>query len=146
MKSLQGMIADGKSAAMAHFAMSSMLLVDGREKEGQWHLQQSLKLEPGMAVVCNNLAWIMLKGDKEQWDEALSLATQAVRSQPDYPNFRDTLGTALMRKERYEEAIVEFERILTVIDDKKSIHRKLAICYRKIGQPEMAKVHSERMQ
>ena len=142
---LRDMIVDGKSAAMAHFALSSILLLDGDANESQSHLRQAFKLDAKMPVVCNNLAWIMANNSNvNQLAEAYQLASQAVAAEPNNAEFRDTLGSVLMKQEKYEEAITEFERVLPAAGSKKPVHRNLAICYEKLGRKEMAKSHAEK--
>jgi Tfp pilus assembly protein PilF len=58
--------------------------------------------------------------------------------------FRDTLGLVLMKQEKYEEAITEFEKVLPAAGSKKPVHRNLAICYQKLGRLEMAKSHADK--
>ena len=144
-KLLRDMIVEGKSAAMAHVALGSILLLDGDSKESQSHLRQAFKLDTKMPVVCNNLAWLLVNSaDSKQLDEAYQLATQAVAAQPNNAEFRDTLGLVLMKQEKYEEAITEFEKILPAAGSKNPVHRNLAICYQKLGRLEMAKSHADK--
>ena len=142
---LRDMIVEGKSSAMAHFALSSVLLLDGDANESESHLRQSFKLDARMPVVCNNLAWILANNSNaNQLAEAYQLATQAVSAEPKNAEFRDTLGLVLMKQEKYEEAIAEFEKVLPAAGSKKPVHRNLANCYQKLGREEMANSHAEK--
>jgi len=142
---LHDMIEEGKSAAIAHFALSSILLMDGDAKGSESQLRKSLKLDPMTAVVCNNLAWSLANNsESNQLEEAYQLATKAVAADPRNAEFRDTLGFVLMKQEKFEEAITEFERALPSAVLKKPVHINLAICYEKLGRQEMAKSHAEK--
>jgi tetratricopeptide (TPR) repeat protein len=145
-KLLRDMIVEGKTAAMAHFALSSILLLDGEAKESESHLRQAIRLDAKMPVVCNNLAWILThQTELNQLDEAYQLATLAVAAEPRNAEFRDTLGIVLMKQEKYEEAITEFEKVMPSVADKTPVHRNLAFCYEKLGRKEMAKSHAEKV-
>jgi Tfp pilus assembly protein PilF len=129
---------------MAHFALGSLLWTDGKIEDSNWHLRQSFKIDPKMPLVCNNMAWMIAHSESGQLDEAMDLVKQALLVQPDRAEFRDTLGVILMKQEKYDEAIAEFEAILSNPALKKSIHRNLAICYQKIGKSSLAKAHAEK--
>lgn len=141
---LEEMITDGKSPAMAHFALSSILLNEGEFDNAQFHLRQSFTQDPNMAVVCNNLAFLLANMTTPELDEALELATQAVKQNPKMPDFRDTLGTVLMKQGKFVEAIAELELALATISNKKPVHQKLAAIYEQMGQPNLAKMHAEK--
>jgi tetratricopeptide (TPR) repeat protein len=142
---LRDMIVNGKSAAMAHFALGSIFLMDGDANEAKAHLRQAFNLDSKMPVVCNNLAWILAhNSDSNQISEAYQLSMQAVAADPTNTEFRDTLGIVLMKQEKFEEAITEFERALPKAVSKKPIHRNLAICYDKLGRIEMSQSHAEK--
>lgn len=141
---LEEMITDGKSPAMAHFALSSILLNEGEYDNAQFHLRQSFTQDPNMAVVSNNLAFLLANMAVPELDEAYELATQAVNQNPKMPDFRDTLGTVLMKQGRFVEAIAEFELALASISNKKPVHQKLAAIYEQMGQANLAKLHAEK--
>lgn len=141
---LADLIVEGRATAMAHFALGSLLWTDGKIEDSNWHLRQSFKIDPKMPLVCNNMAWMIAHSESGQLDEAMDLVKQALLVQPDRAEFRDTLGVILMKQEKYDEAIAEFEAILSNPALKKSIHRNLAICYQKIGKSSLAKAHAEK--
>ncbi len=141
---LEDMIASGNNTALAHFALSSILLIDGNSDAAQFHLKQAFHLDKQLPVVCNNLAWLLAASDASKLKEALALSEQAVKANPKQANFRDTLGTIYMKLERDQEAITELELALPNLPNKKDVHRKLAILYGRIGQTNLASLHSEK--
>ncbi len=141
---LEGMIVDGKNIALAHWAMSSILLIDGKPDAATMHLRQAMQIDNRFPAVSNNLAWILATRNPPMLDEAYELASQAVEANPNSPTYRDTLGTVLLRQGKTVEAITQFEKAMEHIKDKKQIHRKLAAAYQSIGQIGLAKMHADR--
>jgi tetratricopeptide (TPR) repeat protein len=73
--------------------------------------RRSLARNPDSAVVANELAWCLAvapgRGDPE---EAIRWARTAVEREPGNPSYRNTLGAALYRGRRFQEAVPELER------------------------------------
>ncbi len=62
-----------------------------------------LEMEPSNAEFLNNLAWI-LSEHRQQYDEALELATRAIRLRPDDAHALDTHGIICFHLGRFDEA------------------------------------------
>ena len=107
-----------------------------------FHIEKAFQLDPRFAVVANNLAWI-LANDEENKDleRAYELSKDVVEHFPRNPLFRDTYATVLMEQEKYQEALVEFEKALATIKGKKNVHTKLAFIYGELGMVDMKEVH-----
>jgi tetratricopeptide (TPR) repeat protein len=56
------------------------------------------------AMTCNNVAWVAAKNHR-RLDDALDLATLAVRAEPESTTYRDTLAEILFLLGRKEEAL-----------------------------------------
>jgi tetratricopeptide (TPR) repeat protein len=143
-KLLEEMIVDGKHAATAHFALSSVLTIDGKSAESMQHLEQAFRLSPNMPAVCNNLAWMLASGNPPKLDEALELSQKAVQAVPEAASFRDTLGTILLAQGKYKEAITQLEIVLSQNSSETKLHSKLAKAYEGMGNLEIAKMHREK--
>lgn len=141
---LEAMIADGKSPALAHFALGTVAMVDGNQKDAIWHLKQAFLLDKQIPMVCNNLAWIMAHSDTPDLENAILLSRTAVEKFPNDPEFRDTYGTILAKQGKLQESVAEFESLLATISDKGKIHKKLAQIYSRLGQTSLAQMHEER--
>lgn len=141
---LEEMIADGNNTALAHFALSSIFIVDQKIEAAQIHLRQAFLLDNQIPIVCNNLAWLLAVANPPKLEEALALAEQAVKVDPERPNFRDTLGTIYMKLDRNQEAITELEMVLPKVETKKEVHLKLAVLYERVGQKNLATIHAEK--
>ncbi len=68
--------------------------------------------------------------------------SSAVEQSPDEPLFHQTLGTVLMRQEKFVEAIGELEQSLRGAIDEGTVHEKLAIAYQKIGNGTQSLIHA----
>lgn len=132
-----------RSPALAHFALSSFYLVDRDATTAEQHLWQSNRLDGGLAVVSNNLAWILAHHDQPDLEKSMELALEAVKAAPNEPRFIDTYATVLLKQGRFDQAITQFESILPFVPDKRSVHRKLADAYRQAGQLSLAQRHQE---
>jgi tetratricopeptide (TPR) repeat protein len=138
---LENMLVEGQSPALVHFALSSLYQIDGDSTLVERHLRQAYQLNPNVPMVMNNLAWMFAHKEEPNLHQALEMAQTAVQMQPNDPVFRDTLATILMKQERFEEAIANFEAILGRAKNKKEIHDKLATIYRKLEMKDLARMH-----
>jgi serine/threonine protein kinase/WD40 repeat protein len=71
------------------------------------HYRREVKANPDAAGACNNLAWAYLVAPEALRDvkAALPLAEKAVRLASNNADYRNTLGVAYYRAERYREAV-----------------------------------------
>jgi tetratricopeptide (TPR) repeat protein len=145
-KLLEDFIVSGKNAAIAHFALSSIKIMEGDSEAAKVHLEQSFQLSPTMPAVCNNLAWMLANTSPPKLDEALTLAQKAVAAVPDAGSFRDTLGTILLFQEKHSEAITHLEIALSRGVTDKKLHGKLAQAYLALGNREIAQLHAAKSQ
>ena len=84
------------------------------EREDRWELaeadfRKALELNPGQPQVLNYLGYSFVEMNTNM-DEALDLIEQAVEGRPDSGFITDSLGWALYRLGRYNEAVVHMER------------------------------------
>ena len=78
----------------------------------EWY---SKAAEQGNKRALNSLAWIYhLMGD---YEKALPWAEKAIEARPDDPNVIDTLATVYEDLNRYDEALVQFERCLKLYEE-----------------------------
>ena len=140
---LLNLVTGDKPSAMAHFALGNLYESEGDSKKAVWHLKQSYELDNRSLAVANNLAWMLAHGQEPDLDQALELANNVLKVAPGNPEFLDTLGSIYLKRGEYESAIVSFEKSLPRVLDKAAVHKKLAICYRAIDRPELAKLHEK---
>ncbi|WP_044255852.1 hypothetical protein [Rhodopirellula sp. SWK7] len=137
------MVTSGQGAALAHFALSDLYGIERNAEQMQWHAEKAYSMDPGLTVVANNLAWLLAHAEDPDLDRAMELARDVVKTAPNQPEYLDTLGTVLMKRGEYDDAIDVLERALPAISSKKNVHEKLAFLYEKIGQDTIADMHNQ---
>jgi tetratricopeptide (TPR) repeat protein len=83
----------------------------GRKTEAIAAYRQAYSLAHDNPVVLNNLAYLLADTGGDL-DEALKMAQQAQRSNPDVPNFSDTLGWIYAKKNMQDSAIQIFNNLV----------------------------------
>ncbi len=141
---LKTLLSEGRSPALAHFALSGIYELQGNESKAQFHIFQSYRLDSNFPLVTNNLAWILANSEQPDLPKAYELVQNAIVADPGDQRFLDTRATILMKQGKTHDAIAEFEAILAVASDKVSIHRRLVELYGKLDILDMAKMHSEK--
>lgn len=92
-------------------------------------------------VVVNNLVSLLTdhRTDKESLDRAVAMA-QILRSSP-VPQFRETLGWALVLSGNTREGLGLLERVATELGDVSTVQYHLGMAYAKAGQKDLAAKH-----
>lgn len=140
---LEQQLTNGQSMAMTHFSLGFANWVDGNRDNAVWHTERALALEPKMTEVMNNYAWMLAHANSPDLERALTLIDAALEKNPDELRFRDTKGVVLMKLERWEEALTEFESILPRVEQRNraTIHGNLAEIYAALGRASLAERH-----
>lgn len=136
-------LAEGRAAALCHFALSNIELYEGDQKQAEWHIDKAFELNNNLPSIANNLAWMLAHSNEPNIPRALELAEDVVARNPTDVQFRDTLAHILSLAEDYERAAFEFEKVLSMSSGENHVHRKLAEIYRKLGQVEIALQHEK---
>ena len=128
-------------------ASPEALLVLGSEftrrnqyREAAVLLELALQLRPQAAEIKNNLAWALLRLNRDL-ERALQLATEAVNQRPGNAHLRDTRGQILVRLGRYRAALADLEHALALLGRNPRLHRALATAYENLGMPELSDKH-----
>ncbi|MDJ0869998.1 MAG: tetratricopeptide repeat protein [Myxococcota bacterium] len=90
--------------APLRFTLGTLYEVSGDRELAIEQYEEAVRLNPGLAVAKNNLAYLMVEEGKNL-DRALDLAQEAKALLPDSPNAADTLGWVLLKKGIPEAAI-----------------------------------------
>jgi serine/threonine protein kinase/WD40 repeat protein len=105
--------------------------------------RHEVKVNPDNASACNSLAWVYLTGPTELRDvkAALPLAEKAARLEPGNAMYRNTLGVAYYRAERYREAVDRLRPNLARQDDRGLAWDLyfLAMSYHRLGETTRAR-------
>lgn len=135
-------VAEGKEPALAHLALGNLCWIERDNPSALFHFERAIALNKKLAVVMNNLAWLLAHDeDRKDLDRAMALVNAALAEQPANASFLDTRGTVHMKKAEYKEALNDLEIALRGIANAAPLHAKLAEIYTALGQGEMAKQH-----
>ncbi|MCE2397075.1 tetratricopeptide repeat protein [Candidatus Poribacteria bacterium] len=97
--------------AAGHYQLGSIYHKKGEAEKAIESFETALQLRPNFAPACNALAWLYAESEKNI-DEAISLATRAVKLKPT-ASYWDTLAYALYKAQRYKDAAAA---IATAVD------------------------------
>ncbi|HBJ34964.1 MAG TPA: hypothetical protein DDZ51_09435, partial [Planctomycetaceae bacterium] len=142
---LEQQIAQGNSIAIAHFALGTAKWIDGGHDEAVWHTERAIQLQPSMTDVANNLAWLLAHGQSPDLQRALAMIETALAKRPGDCRYLDTRGTILMKLQRWNDALADFESILPLVPPKArpGVHQNLAEIYAAVDKPEIARLHRD---
>jgi tetratricopeptide (TPR) repeat protein len=144
LKSILGrVIAEAEQPAMAHLAMGNLCWLEDDRTAASFHFERAMDIREDMALVMNNLAWLIADDEEPDLERALGLVNSALEQQPDSPNFHDTRGTIYFHQEKWMEALKELEPALKGLKNKAEPHRKLATIYKELGHLQISEHHSQ---
>ena len=101
--------------------------------EAEADFRKALELNPGQPQVLNYLGYSLVE-QHEKLDEALSMIEQAVAAQPQSGYIIDSLGWALYKLGRYEEAVVHMERAAELMAVDPVVNDDLGDVYWAVGR------------
>ncbi len=138
---------NNRESATLHLIVGSLYELQGRQDEAVERYEDAIRLDPGLAVAKNNLAYLLAERGGNL-DRALDLAQEAKSLLPDNPNTADTLGWVLYKKRVPSAAIGylrEAEGGMPPDDPNLGLVRHhLALAYEADGQPARAREVLER--
>ncbi len=142
---LEQSIVEGKATAFGHFTLGGMLWQADQRERALFHMEQSFKLDPRFMDAANNLAWMLATQDKPDLERADALIREALKLSPSNISYLDTLTEVLVKQSQWRDALVVLEKLYprSVPRQRKDLHRRLAMVYENLGQPELAKLHRE---
>jgi tetratricopeptide (TPR) repeat protein len=141
-KVLARVVAEGKQPALAHLALGNVCWMEGDTDGAVFHFERSLSINPKLAVVMNNLAWLVSHDEKKpDLERAMAMINSALQEEPENGSFLDTRGTIYMLMDKNKEALDDLEKSLQTVKDVAAVHAKLAALNEKLGRTEMAEQH-----
>lgn len=145
-KDLEELVAEGNSTPFAHFSLGSIEWVEGDAESALWHLEKAYLLDANLLEVGNNLAWVLASSEEPDLERANKLASSVVEKAPSQSRFRDTLAMILKKQERWDDALLEYERVLVQSsgEKKREIHGHLAELYDRLGRTSLGEMHRRR--
>ncbi|MBA3311889.1 MAG: tetratricopeptide repeat protein [Planctomycetaceae bacterium] len=140
---LEGLLAAGEQPPAVHMALGLKSWRGADLDKAQWHFERAYELDPTLAGVANNLAWVLSHQKNADLERALEIIDPIVERFPDVAHFRDTRGEIYLRMNRWNDALQDLERALPSLRENPRIHESLASVYEGLDQPEMAKRHRQ---
>jgi tetratricopeptide (TPR) repeat protein len=133
-------IADGgPTAAMLHFFMGMDCWQRGKKLEAEQHYALAFEASSNVPTVANNMAMILIVGEKPDPERALAIIQPIADRYPNNASFRSTRANALLKLKRYKEAAADLEAALPYIPSKRNTRLALAEAYRGMGMESLAK-------
>jgi tetratricopeptide (TPR) repeat protein len=149
LEALESLTLNEPTCGQANFILGVLHWLEGRKLKAIEYSEKSYALSSSDSSVCNNLAFQLANVSSPDLDRALQLSRSAVESDATNSEFRDTLGTVLIKMENYKEATLELEKALQgrpgslSLNSKIDIHEKLSLAYDKLGFADLSKIHAD---
>src|SRR5207237_773814 len=122
--------------AGAYQALGAAYAGIGQLEDAEKAFKRALALDPNRAEVMVGLAGALVKQGKGA--EAKEAAEKAIERIPHWPPAHKTLGDALMRGLKYEDAAVAYRSALAADPKVGAVAPFLGLCYELAGQLEKA--------
>ena len=146
-KILNRMVATAQSPGMAHFFLGNDAWRRNEFEVARTHWEEAFKLEPKMAIIANNLAFILANRDPTDPKRALGIVDQAMSVPMTNLDLKaqlvGTRGQVLTKLERWKEALTDLESALRAGQNTPGIHSALAETYKHLEMPDLAAEHKK---
>jgi putative PEP-CTERM system TPR-repeat lipoprotein len=137
MKAFEDALKKNRDYAPAYFAQGALLEKLGKKKEAVNKLREALAKSKYYVPALNNLAYLYADGYGST-QEALQLAVTAYKQQPGSPDIMDTLGYALLKNGRGDDARKVLEKAAALLPNNPTVLYHLAISYKEVGDGKLA--------
>lgn len=121
----------------ARLVLSNICVIQGDLAQAEEWLEQVLDEFPEDISALNDLGYLWADQNKHL-DRALAMVQKAVDAEPDNAAYRDSLGWALYRLGRFDEAVVELEKAAASDDPDGVILDHLGDAYQAAGESAKA--------
>lgn len=121
----------------AIFAQGALLDVTGKKKEAIAKYRMALEKDENHVPSLNNLAYLLADGYGSK-EEALRLAIAAYKHDPTNAGILDTLGFALLKHNRPEDARKVLDKAVTAMPNNPAVHYHLALAHKGTGNKAAA--------
>jgi tetratricopeptide (TPR) repeat protein len=138
---LENLLLKGEVPGVVYFALGLDAWEQGNFTDSRRYLEQAYQQAPEMAVVGNNLAWVLATVEPRDLSRAFQLIDSVVKRHPDNPVFRGTRGHVLTKLKRWKEALPDLVASLKAFSDNPETHAALAETYEQLGFAELAQNH-----
>jgi len=123
--------------APALYAQGSLLEKMGKKKEAVAKYQETISKSDKYVPALNNLSYLYSEGYGSP-QAALRHALSAYTLEPGNPAIMDTLGYALLKNKRVDDARKVLEKTVSLMPNNPSVQYHLALVYREKGEKKLA--------
>ena len=109
----------------------------GKKKEALAKYQETISKSEKYVPALNNLSYLYSEGYGSP-QAALRHALSAYTLEPGNPAVMDTLGYALLKNRRLDDARKVLEKVVTLLPNNPSVQYHLALVYREKGEKKLA--------
>lgn len=148
---LEQALVEGKTnPALVHTILGTAFLDQKNYESALSHLEMANKLSPKMPIIINNLALALSSQNNPDLERASQMIDAALKQAPDNVQIRESRGQVLLRMEKWEQALRDFEYVMPVYSQNAQfqgelprLHRSMATAYRKLGNESLAGKHDK---
>jgi len=137
MKAFEDALKKNRDYAPAYFAEGALLEKMGQKKEACKKYRLALDKSENYVPALNNLAYLYADGYGSAQD-SLRLAVTAYKQEPDNPGLMDTLGYALLKNGKKDNARNVLEKSAELLPNNPTVLYHLALCYNSAGDRKQA--------
>lgn len=123
----------------ALFAQGALLDLTGKKKEAIAKYRMVLEKSDTFVPALNNLAYLSAAGYGNR-EEALRLAISAYKLEPGNAGIMDTLGFALLKNNRQEDAKKVLEKAAAALTNNPTVRYHLALAFKETGDKKNAQL------
>jgi putative PEP-CTERM system TPR-repeat lipoprotein len=142
LKTCEDILLKRPNYAPAYYTQGTLLEAKGSKNDAVKKYRAAIALSNTYAAPLNNLAYLYLDGYGSK-EEALLLAERAFALDPENPGILDTLGYALLKNNRHQEAREYLGKAVALLPGEPTINYHLALAHRASGDKKQA---TERLQ
>lgn len=129
----------GDAAAEWHLFLGQDARSRGDLPASRRQLQTAYQLAPERTDIKSQLAWALVNGNQDDWNQGLQLIQPAVDQFPDSPEFRNIRGLLLARLGQNKAAVADLEYAVSKLPDPAPETRMaLAKAYEALGKSHLA--------
>lgn len=137
MKTYNEVLQMNRQFVPALFAQGVLLQQTGKTKEAVARYRAAVDVSDRYVPALNNLAYLCAEGFCSK-EESLQLAMKAFRLEPGNAGIMDTLGYALLKNGRHEDARKVLEKTATLLPNNPSVQYHLGLAYKIAGNKQQA--------
>ena len=126
-------------------ALGTQAAVAKNYGDARLFLEAALDRDASDSTAWNNYGLVLGKGENAELEKAMEAVNRALSLKPGEHRFYETRGQILLRLERWQEAVKDFEFALNGLPDLEAIHLGFATAYSALGEEELAQLHRSRV-